>query len=41
MTGTDSSRLVQQIDILPSVLGYLHYDKPYFAYGKNIFGKVL
>ncbi|MEO6282227.1 MAG: LTA synthase family protein, partial [Dyadobacter sp.] len=31
---------VQQIDILPSVLGYLHYDKPYFAYGKNIFGKV-
>jgi phosphoglycerol transferase MdoB-like AlkP superfamily enzyme len=38
MTGTDSSRLVQQIDIMPSVLGYLHYDKPYFGFGKNIFG---
>jgi phosphoglycerol transferase MdoB-like AlkP superfamily enzyme len=40
MSGIDRTTLVQQIDILPSVLGYLHYDKPYFAYGKNIFGKV-
>lgn len=27
----------QQIDILPSVLGYLNYDKPFFAFGRNIF----
>ena len=27
----------QQIDILPSVLGYLKYDKPFFAFGRNIF----
>ncbi|PSL20236.1 LTA synthase family protein [Dyadobacter jiangsuensis] len=36
--GTDSTRLVQQIDIMPSILGYLHYDKPYFGFGKNVFG---
>jgi len=29
--------IVQQIDIMPSVLSYLHYDKPYFAFGENIF----
>lgn len=29
--------LAQQVDIMPSVLGYLHYDKPYFAYGRDIF----
>ncbi|MDR3366236.1 MAG: sulfatase-like hydrolase/transferase, partial [Prevotellaceae bacterium] len=28
---------VQQIDIMPSILGYLSYDKPYFAYGQDIF----
>ncbi len=27
----------QQIDIMPSILGYLNYDKPYFCFGKNIF----
>ncbi len=32
-----SRQLVQQIDIMPSVLGYLHYDKPYFAFGRDIF----
>ncbi len=37
--GVDSTTLVQQIDIMPSVLGYLNYDKPYFAFGKNIFKK--
>ncbi len=31
-----SQQLVQQIDIMPSVLGYLHYDKPYFAFGRDI-----
>jgi phosphoglycerol transferase MdoB-like AlkP superfamily enzyme len=29
--------LSQQIDIMPSVLGYLHYDKPYVAFGRNVF----
>ena len=32
-----SQDIVQQIDIMPSVLGYLNYDKPYMAYGRNIF----
>lgn len=34
---TFSDDIVQQIDIMPSVLGYLNYDKPYIAYGRNIF----
>lgn len=29
--------LVQQIDILPSILGYLNYDQPYLAFGRNLF----
>ncbi len=29
---------VQQIDILPSVLEYLGYDQPFFAYGNSLFG---
>ena len=28
-----SDRLVQQIDILPTVLNYLNYPKPYFSFG--------
>ena len=39
MKSRDTTTLVQQIDIMPSVLSYLHYDKPYFAFGKNIFQK--
>lgn len=31
--------IVQQIDIMPSVLSYLHYNKPFVAYGNNIFQK--
>ncbi len=31
-----SKQLAQQIDIMPSVLGYLHYDKPYVAFGRDI-----
>ncbi|HXC03307.1 MAG TPA: LTA synthase family protein, partial [Bacteroidia bacterium] len=38
LRGRDST-LVQQIDILPTVLSLLHYDKPYFAFGKNAFDK--
>ncbi|MFA5814498.1 MAG: LTA synthase family protein [Bacteroidales bacterium] len=29
--------LAQQIDILPSVLGYLNNDHPYLAFGRNLF----
>lgn len=29
--------IVQQIDIMPSVLGYLGYEKPYVAFGRNVF----
>jgi phosphoglycerol transferase MdoB-like AlkP superfamily enzyme len=28
---------VQQIDIMPSILGYLNFDKPYFAFGQDVF----
>jgi len=33
----DSTRLIQQIDITPSLLGILNYQKPYFSFGKDIF----
>ena len=29
--------IVQQIDIMPSVLGYLHYDHPFVAFGRDVF----
>ena len=29
--------IAQQTDIMPSVLGYLHYGKPYVAFGRDIF----
>ena len=29
--------IIQQIDIMPTVLGYLNYDKPYIAFGRDIF----
>jgi hypothetical protein len=29
--------LAQQTDIMPSVLGYLHYNKPYVAFGRDVF----
>ncbi|MCF6351543.1 MAG: sulfatase-like hydrolase/transferase [Cyclobacteriaceae bacterium] len=35
LTGT-SSKVAQQIDIVPTVLSYLNYDKPYFAFGNNL-----
>ncbi len=28
---------MNQIDIMPTVLGYLHYDKPYIAFGRDVF----
>ena len=36
LTGKDES-LAQQIDIMPTVLGYLNYPKPYVAFGNNLF----
>ena len=32
-----SDKLVQQMDIMPTVLNYLHYDKPYFSFGFDAF----
>ena len=37
LKGLVDSIPVQQIDIMPSVLSYLNYDKPYFAYGQDVF----
>lgn len=31
------TKIIQQIDIMPSVLDYLNYDKPYYAFGQSVF----
>lgn len=36
LIGMDST-LMQQIDIFPTVMGYLQYDAPYFAFGNDRF----
>lgn len=36
--GYDEERVVEQIDIMPTVLSYLHYDKPFIAFGQNMLG---
>ena len=36
LIGMDST-IVQQADIMPTVLGYLNYHKPYIAFGRDIF----
>jgi hypothetical protein len=36
LAGSEST-IVQQIDIMPTVLGYLHFDKPYVAFGRDVF----
>lgn len=36
LKGMDST-VTQQIDIMPSVLDYLNYNKPYFAFGNSVF----
>jgi phosphoglycerol transferase MdoB-like AlkP superfamily enzyme len=36
LTGVED-RITQQIDILPTVLNYLHYDEPYVAFGRDAF----
>ena len=34
-----TDKIIQQIDIMPTVLNYLNYDKPYFAFGFDAFDK--
>lgn len=36
LAATDED-IAQQTDIMPSVLGYLHYSRPYVAFGRDIF----
>jgi arylsulfatase A-like enzyme len=31
--------VTQQIDIMPTLLGLLHYNKPYFAFGRDFFNE--
>ena len=31
------SDIAQQVDIMPSVLGYLHYNQPYIGFGRDVF----
>lgn len=38
LRGVDSSGVIQQIDIMPGVLSYLHYNKPYLAFGEKFTG---
>lgn len=33
-----TNELVQQVDILPTVLGHLNYDQPYVSFGRDVFG---
>jgi len=33
------NEMINQMDIMPTVLGYLHYDKPYIAFGRNVFAE--
>lgn len=34
-----SNRITQQIDIMPTILDYLNYGKPFFSFGQSAFGK--
>ena len=36
LKGYDQERIAQQIDIMPTLLGLLGYDKPYVAFGKDL-----
>lgn len=38
LQGYDQERVVEQIDIMPTVLSYLHYDVPYIAFGCDMLG---
>lgn len=30
--------IIQQVDIMPTILGSMHYDRPYISFGRNVFG---
>ena len=34
--GYDEQHIVEQVDIMPTVLNYLHYNHPYLAFGKDM-----
>ena len=34
--GVDRERIAQQADIMPTILGFLGYDKPYLAFGNDL-----
>jgi phosphoglycerol transferase MdoB-like AlkP superfamily enzyme len=34
-----STKNIQQIDVMPSILGLLNYPKPFLAFGKNVFSQ--
>ena len=34
--GMDEEKIAQQIDIMPTVLEYIGYDKPFLAFGKSL-----
>ena len=36
LRGYDQQRIVEQVDIMPTVLALLHYDKPYIAFGSDM-----
>ncbi|MBX2921517.1 MAG: sulfatase-like hydrolase/transferase [Chitinophagaceae bacterium] len=38
LRGADSSGVIQQIDLMPGILSYLHYQKPYLAFGEPFTG---
>ncbi len=37
LRGYDTQKIVEQSDIMPTVLSYLHYDRPYIAFGTDVF----
>jgi phosphoglycerol transferase MdoB-like AlkP superfamily enzyme len=37
-TGSFSESIIQQVDILPTILSTLHYDRPFVAFGRNVLG---
>lgn len=37
--GKFSNDIVQQVDIMPTILASMHYDRPYISFGRNVFGK--
>jgi len=40
MKGVKEGDIIQQIDIMPTVLNYLHFDQPYFAFGMDAFDSI-